>query len=327
MTITGLADQRRLEEIARLALHGRLADPGLDAVAETNAAALTVPMSAVNIVTPNLQTFAAEVGMGVPCTNVPDDLAFCAEVVRTGQPFLLPDAAAHEVYCRHPLVVSGNVGAYAGFPLVHRGAVIGTICVLDDHPREFTPTELVILAFQAKLASTVLALRYAASHDSLTLMANRARGAEFAEQALATPPTSALFVDLDDFKSVNDQHGHEAGDRVLRELAARMENAVAGSDYLVVRWGGDEFLIVMPSTDAAAAEAVADRLVALAACGNESITVGMTIGVATTYGQDDLDELVRSAGSATAAGKKEGKGCVRTHHADRREFAVRQRTR
>lgn len=283
-------------------------------------------MSAVNIVTPSLQTFAAEVGLGVPCTNVPDDLAFCAEVVRTGQPFLLPDAAAHEVYSRHPLVIAGIVGAYAGFPLLHRDAVLGTICVLDDHPRDFTPTELGILAAQAQLASTVLSLRYAAAHDALTGLSNRAHGAEFAEQALATPPTSLLFVDVDNFKTVNDEHGHEAGDRVLRELAARLENAVAGTDHLVVRWGGDEFLVLMPGTDELAAEAVANRL-ALAAFSTDAIAVGVTVGVATTNGDDSLDELIRRAGGANAVGKRQGKGCVRLDGYSGSGSAIRQRTR
>src|SRR5690242_2374486 len=81
-----VADRRRLDEIARLALTGHLADPGLDAVAETVAAALVVPMAAVNIVTSNLQTYAAEVGLGVPCSTVPDNRSFCAEVVTTGRP-------------------------------------------------------------------------------------------------------------------------------------------------------------------------------------------------------------------------------------------------
>lgn len=323
----GVADRRRLDEIARLALHGHLADAGLDAVVETVAAALAVPMAAVNIVTPNLQTYAAEVGLGVPCTTVPDDRSFCTEVVNTGQPLIVPDAPTHPVYRENPLVVSGQIGAYAGYPLVHRGAVLGSVCAFHDRPRAFTATELRILAAQARLAATVLSLRHAATHDSLTGLANRARGAEFAAQALAMPPASVLFADIDDFKTINDRHGHHGGDQVLRELARQLEGALEGTPHLAVRWGGDEFLVIMPGADADAAQAVADRLLQAARPAHAPVAVGLTVGVATAGNRCDLDELVRLASAAAARGKKVGKGLVHTDGDDRSTASVRKQTR
>lgn len=324
--VTGVADRQRLAEIARLALDAHLADPGLDAVVETVVDALAVPMAAVNIVTPNLQTYAAEIGIGVPCTAVPDDLSFCAEVVQTGRPLIVPDAAVHPVYGRNPLVAAGRIGAYAGFPLVHRGVVLGSVCVFHDRPRDFSPSELRIVAAQARLAGAVLTLRNAATHDPLTRLANRARGAEFAVQALARPPVSVLFADLDDFKSINDRYGYEIGDQVLRDLAAGLETTLAGSAYLPVRWGGDEFLVVMPCAAEASASAVADAVVRAARTCSAEVGLGLTVGVATAHEYCDLDHLVRLASAAAAEGKKAGKDRVHTH--ERTDASVvRQRTR
>jgi diguanylate cyclase (GGDEF)-like protein len=325
--IVGVQDGRRLEEIARLDLHGQVSDPGLDAAVETVTVALSVPMAAVNVVTPDLQTYAAEVGIGVPCTTVPDDLSFCAEVVDTGSPLVVTDALAHPVYRNNPLVRQGSIRAYAGFPLMHRGAVIGSVCAFASEPRSFSSEELLILAAQARLASSMLSLRHSATHDSLTGLANRARGAEFARQSLANPPASVLFIDIDDFKTVNDTHGHEAGDDALRLLARRLETVLSGTSYLPVRWGGDEFLVLMPGTREDEARDLADRIVRAAAEDRAASAVGLTIGYATTDTAADLDELVRLASAGAAEGKRGGKGQARAGVDASLPSSVRRRSR
>ena len=95
------------------------------------------------------------------------------------------------------------------------------------------------------------ALRWAASHDALTGLANRARAREFLDRILAGGHAShdsgsLLYIDLDRFKPVNDLYGHEIGDRVLRELAQRMQ-ALMQPDDLLARVGGDEFIAILPS--------------------------------------------------------------------------------
>ncbi len=72
---------------------------------------------------------------------------------------------------------------------------------------------------------------------------------ETARAARSRSPLSVLMVDLDDFKRVNDEHGHQAGDRVLRAIAGALRAAVRTSD-VVARYGGDEFVVLMPDTDA-----------------------------------------------------------------------------
>src|SRR5712675_1566638 len=104
----------------------------------------------------------------------------------------------------------------------------------------------------------------AAITDALTSLNNRrymeTHLATLVEQAHArAKPLTVLVLDIDFFKSVNDTHGHEAGDDVLREFAVRLKKSIRGID-LACRYGGEEFVVVMPDTDMAVATMVAERL-------------------------------------------------------------------
>lgn len=171
--ITGVHNASRLRAVAEAKLDGHLGDRGLDAVVATLHVACNVPMAVVNVVTVDLQTYPAEVGVGALCTTVPDEFSFCASVVDHGKSLTVVDALLHPVFSQNPLVLAGAVGAYAGEPLLDNGFVIGAVSIFDNKPREFTTAELEILRHQALLASTVLALRRSARTDVLTGLPNR----------------------------------------------------------------------------------------------------------------------------------------------------------
>jgi two-component system, cell cycle response regulator len=128
---------------------------------------------------------------------------------------------------------------------------------------------------------------------------------------------AVLYFDIDHFKQVNDTHGHDAGDDVLRELAARTRHSVRSVD-LAARWGGEEFLVVMPETDLANAAAVAERL--RLAVANEPFTVkasgaklGVTISIgvaAAIAGGDHRDQLLKRADDALYRAKSAGRNRV-----------------
>lgn len=129
---------------------------------------------------------------------------------------------------------------------------------------------------------------------------------------------SLLVIDIDHFKSVNDAYGHDAGDEVLRECADRFRNLTRSID-IVARFGGEEFVIVMPDTEPFAAQRVAER-VRLAmeskpftiAGGTKSIQVTTSIGVATSIGNRlTADALFKEADSALYEAKRNGRNCVR----------------
>jgi two-component system cell cycle response regulator len=146
-----------------------------------------------------------------------------------------------------------------------------------------------ILELQEQLLHAREALREQATHDGLTGLLNRAAILEALQLELARAgrdkhPLALLMVDLDRFKRINDTRGHPAGDAVLRESARRMKAAIRCYDS-IGRYGGEEFLIVLPGCDGAAAQLQAERIretVAAAPCifGDESIPVTCSIGVA-----------------------------------------------
>ncbi len=128
---------------------------------------------------------------------------------------------------------------------------------------------------------------------------------------------AVLLFDVDHFKQVNDTHGHDAGDDVLRELAARTIKSVRSVD-LAVRWGGEEFLVVMPETDLANAAAVAERLrVAVAKdlftvrSSGDKLAVTISVGVAAAIaGGDHRDRLLKRADDALYSAKSAGRNRV-----------------
>jgi diguanylate cyclase (GGDEF)-like protein len=124
---------------------------------------------------------------------------------------------------------------------------------------------------------------------------------------------AVLFLDVDFFKTINDVHGHRTGDLILREFNALVSSAVRAADA-VGRWGGEEFLAVLPETDSDAAIAVAERIrecVAAAEFGPANLHVTCSIGVAACPNDgDNADELVSAADHAMYAGKMLGRNQV-----------------
>jgi diguanylate cyclase (GGDEF)-like protein len=265
--ITGVRDPRRLKAVADADLAGHLGDPDLDAVVATLRLACESPIVVVNIVGADLQTYAALVGAGAPCNSVPDALSFCAEVVDTGRPMTVSDAAAHAVYSQNPMVLAGVVGAYAGVPLVDNGIVLGSVAIFDDHARVFSAEVLDILRHQGKLAGSVLALRRSARMDALTGLPNRALYGDLLAGALARLErhggmVCVMYLDIDDFKIINDTLGHGAGDDILVELGRRLTSVLRPTDTLA-RFGGDEFVILCEDLGSVGeAEHLAARMVA-----------------------------------------------------------------
>jgi two-component system, cell cycle response regulator len=138
------------------------------------------------------------------------------------------------------------------------------------------------------------------------------------EQAIARgKPLTALVIDIDYFKSINDTHGHDAGDDVLREFALRIKRSIRGID-LACRCGGEEFVVVMPETDMAVAAMVAERLRRRIAAdpfviqqGAGSVPVTISIGIAALRGKDDTAAaLIKRADQALYRAKRDGRNRV-----------------
>jgi diguanylate cyclase (GGDEF)-like protein len=163
--------------------------------------------------------------------------------------------------------------------------------------------------------------RAAASGDTLTGLLNRhallARAGELLEQARAAAvPLALVMGDLDHFKPVNDGHGHLVGDEVLREVAATLRDALRTFDY-VFRYGGEEFVILLPGRDRDDALATAERLrAAVSRSRPAGIEMTMSFGVGyTEEGRAELDDLLSAADRALYSAKSDGRDCVRSSRA------------
>ncbi|AHG88463.1 diguanylate cyclase [Gemmatirosa kalamazoonensis] len=159
-------------------------------------------------------------------------------------------------------------------------------------------------------------LAHLAFRDSLTLLANRALFRDRVERALGQPDgpqdVFVLFIDLDDFKSINDTLGHASGDRLLVDVASRLLNATRGIDT-VARLGGDEFAILLGQVhDVHDAVLVAERVIAAMrtpfALGTRLVHVGASVGIASGRDGADAEELLRNADVAMYRAKASGKG-------------------
>ena len=140
---------------------------------------------------------------------------------------------------------------------------------------------------------------------------------EFERHRRYKRPMSMLMIDIDHFKAVNDSHGHDAGDDVLREFALRIRKAIRNID-LACRYGGEEFVIVMPETDMAVASMVAERLRRRIATepfviqkGARQLEVTNSIGIAALNGPDDnAAGILKRADTALYRAKRDGRNRV-----------------
>ena len=152
----------------------------------------------------------------------------------------------------HVLTSAGGAGAFDG--------PVFLIIVLKGHG--------MLVALSAAFGAHLREVRALAFRDPLTGLANRRRVGDVLETVLETAlaetnrtdrPCAVLLLDLDHFKAVNDAYGHGTGDTVLREVARRLAAGLRPGD-LLGRWGGEEFIVVLPVADAPAARALAERL-------------------------------------------------------------------
>ena len=180
-------------------------------------------------------------------------------------------------------------------------------------------TALIFALFGYVLGQQADRLAALSETDALTKLLN-ARGfaarlqAEIKRARRYREPLSLLFLDMDRLKDINDRYGHRAGSDAIREVAALIRSELRETDT-AARWGGDEFTILAPKTDKAAAVGLADRIrVRIADCTTE-YPLTASIGVATLVGQPgpartDAAALMRSADAAMYDAKRRGKNMV-----------------
>jgi len=247
-----------------------------------------------------------------------------AEVVRSGQPLLLRSGNADELLARIGMVAGRHSLDWLGVPLLADSRALGALVVQshDGHVRYSEQDKELLQFVSSQVAAAIdrkhthARLRYMAEHDQLTQLPNRALFLDRLQASLCRArrgglKLAVLYLDMDQFKQVNDSYGHTTGDHLLREVAGRLQGCVRETDT-VGRLGGDEFAVVLDNISRLEdAILVADKiLVSLSepyALAGRILQITPSVGVALypDHGEDEM-QLVRHADDAMYAAKRGG---------------------
>jgi len=324
----------------------------MERLAGLAATALRAPVAFIMLVGDDRRCFAAGSKVPAWCGHDPGALRRSGLVDRVAAshgPIIIPDVrldTSADLIQNVPIL---EMAGFVGTPLrsASTGQCLGVFCAADTVATTWTDEEVEILAGLGSIAAGDLdlrqtlseheaaerRLRFDALHDGLTGLANRAAfadrlraaverprivdltlssGDNEGEDAAATELVAVLFLDLNDFRGINERLGHHVGDQLLVAVGRRLVEAT-GPGALVARLGGDEFAILLERIDDPdVAQELAERLrVTLTQpilVGSQDVSVGVSVGIAMSATAADIPEhLLRSADLAMARAKRDSR--------------------
>lgn len=223
-----------------------------------------VPVALVSLVDADRQWFLSSFGLDVKET--PRDVSFCGHAILGDDILTVPDAALDPRFNDNPLVTAApNIRFYAGCPIsVPNGSKLGTLCLLDQSPREFDEEDKALLRDLARLVEQEVMAVQLATLDELTMISNRRGFEALSKHALSLckrvhGTASVMFIDLDKFKLINDTYGHAEGDLALQVFSNILREVFRDSD-VIGRIGGDEFAVLLTMTTVMQSEETVQRL-------------------------------------------------------------------
>jgi diguanylate cyclase (GGDEF)-like protein len=314
-------EENRLAALDHFDILDTPAEETFDRITRLTKRVFGVSIATVTFIDGHRQWFKSQIGM--PDCETPRGPAFCNVAIRAAAPLVVPDALADERFFQNPFVLGEpRIRFYAGVPLsAPGGQIIGTLCAMDQTPRDFDAKELATLSDLAGIVMNELELRTLAATDGLTgALCRRAFRDEGARAlALATRhghDLSCIVFDLDHFKAVNDRHGHAVGDVVLTESVGVCRARLRKSD-LLGRIGGEEFALLLPHAGRKDAMEIAEKM-RTAIARLHVVGVGGPVNVSASFGvatlersTADVDTLLKHADTALYAAKEDGRNrCV-----------------
>lgn len=256
-------EQSRLDTLRSLNILDTAPEERFDRLTRMAKRMFGVPIALVSLVDENRQWFKSCIGLSV--SETPRDISFCGHAILGNDIFIIPNAEEDERFADNPLVVGEpEIRFYAGCPLrALNGEKLGTLCIIDQRPRNFGADDLEALQDLASMVERELAAFQLATLDELTDISNRRGFMLLAQYGLnfcvrQAIPASLVFLDLDRFKPINDSFGHAEGDYALQVFAAEIKRNFRDSD-LFARLGGDEFVVLLTNSGRPLAEEVVAR--------------------------------------------------------------------
>lgn len=328
----------RLASLHKMAIFYTPLEERFERISRLGKRAMDSRVAAVSLVTKDKQWFKSVLGWRV--SELPLEESLCRHVIAAGQPLIVPDTLADERFAESRFVSAGpKFRFYAGYPIKDAdGRLIGTFCVMDVKPKKWDAAlaatlhdlgqlaerELVTADLwdaQSQLVAKLGEARRQALLDTLTRVWNRRGGLELLDMMIDRSQKSyeqfaLCMVDIDNFKVVNDTHGHQVGDQVLRQVATGIVGSVRPDD-VVSRYGGDEFLVILRDADVAVARSVSERIrgnlrrspLALRS-GNVAVTVSIGFAVNDPTESINAHTLVQRADQALFHTKNRGRDGV-----------------
>lgn len=242
-------------------------------------------------------------------------------VAEQGEPALIDDVSRDPRYKALP-DSQNRIRSLACMPIAYRDERIGVLTITSPREGAFSQEDVELLRFIATTMALDIdnaRLRRVAVTDPLTEAYNREFLHQYLPQAIASArargePLAVAMVDVDHFKDVNDSFGHAVGDHVLADVAQRLRAAIRAGD-LLVRYGGEEFLALLPGAGTERALEIAERMRARLEddpieVERHMIAVRVSVGVAELKSGDDEEDIVRRADEALYAAKRQGRNRV-----------------
>lgn len=271
-------EQARLAALHRYGLLDTPSESDFDFLTEMAAALCATPYAYVSLVDADRVWYKSSYGH--PATECPRDADYCSWTILEQDGLHIPDLSRDPRTAGMALTLGPRqYRMYYGTNLFSSdGYRIGTLCVLDATPRQLAPATVAILARLARQVMSLIELRAKsgalemaylemeklATFDELTGLLNRravlSRLCEEIDRSkrFGTPLALAM-IDLDHFKQINDRHGHQGGDAVLRGVGQLLRERIRVTDS-AGRYGGEELCVLLPGADASAAMHLTDKL-------------------------------------------------------------------
>lgn len=309
-------EQERLKQLRSFDIMDTPPEERFDRITRMAKRLFGVPIALVSLVDENRQWFKSCFGLDV--TETDRRISFCGHAILYEGALVINDATKDERFFDNPLVTQApHIRFYAGKPLqTLSGQGLGTLCIIDQTPRDFSDEDIVILTDLAGMVEREIMAIQLSTLDDLTNISNRRGFLTLTRYSLNVCkrerfPATLILFDLDKFKEINDTYGHAEGDKALKNFADQMKQSFRTSD-IFARLGGDEFVALLTNAEAEQVEGLIKRFEASLRLRCSSSSPPLPYFIAFSYGLANYDprkhksveDMLHEADSAMYKNKK-----------------------